>query len=124
MHVHAPGLGGDHVAAARHDALPLLVTAHDLVDINPVDRLLLNKASLTKALARLPPKKKEKELVPRRIPMVGLHGRAWPELPDKRSRRHDSRDWRQAGRPDQLHASDHARERARGVGQPRPRASD
>ena len=55
LHVHAPGLGGEHVAAAEHDAPPLLVTADDLADINPVDSKLVNAASLTAALARLPP---------------------------------------------------------------------
>ena len=55
LHVHAPGLGGEHVAAAEHDAPPLLVTADDLADINPVDSKLVNAASLRTALARLPP---------------------------------------------------------------------
>ena len=55
LHVHAPRLGGERVAAAEHDAFPLLVTADDLADINPVDSKLVNAASLTAALARLPP---------------------------------------------------------------------
>jgi len=55
LHVHAPGLGGEHVAAAEHDAPPLLVTADDLADINPVDSKLVNAASLRAALASLPP---------------------------------------------------------------------
>ena len=32
LHVHAPGL-----VVAEHDAQPLLLTANDLADINPVD---------------------------------------------------------------------------------------
>ena len=55
LHVHAPGLGGEHVAAAEHDAPPLLVTADDLADINPVDSKLVNAASLAATFARLPP---------------------------------------------------------------------
>ena len=55
LHVHAPGLGADHVAAAEHGAPPLLVTEADLRDVHPVDASFVNAASLTAALARLPP---------------------------------------------------------------------
>ena len=55
LHVHAPGLGGEHVAAAEHGEHPLLVTEADLAHINPVDSNFVNAASLTAALARLPP---------------------------------------------------------------------
>ena len=55
LHVHAPGLGGEHVAAAEHDAHPLLLTADDLAEVNPVDSKLVIANDLTAALARLPP---------------------------------------------------------------------
>ena len=46
---------GDHVAVAEHGAPPLLVTEADLSGVHPVDANLVNAASLTAALARLPP---------------------------------------------------------------------
>ena len=55
LHVHAPGLGGEYVAAAEHDGPPLLLTADDLADIHPVDSKFVSAASLTAALASLPP---------------------------------------------------------------------
>ena len=57
LHVYAPGFAGDQVAAAEHDAPRLLITAEDLLDINSVDSVLVCAASLTAALASLPPGK-------------------------------------------------------------------
>ena len=42
LHVHAPGLEGEHVAAAEHGAPLLPVTEADLADINPLDCKMIN----------------------------------------------------------------------------------
>ena len=55
LHMYSPGLEGGLVAAAEHDASPLLISAVDLAEINPVDSKLVNAASLRTALANLPP---------------------------------------------------------------------
>ena len=55
LHRYAPGLDDELVAAAEHDASPLLVSAVDIAEINPVDSKLVNAASLRTALANLPP---------------------------------------------------------------------
>ena len=53
--MYAPGLEGGLVAAAEHDASPLLISAVDLAEINPVDSKLVATATLKAALANLPP---------------------------------------------------------------------
>ena len=55
LHVHAPGVGAERIAAAEHNVLPLLVTLADLADVSPLDCKLINQASLTAALGALPP---------------------------------------------------------------------
>ena len=55
LHMHAPGIGDERVAAAQHNVLPLLVTLADLADVSAVDSKLVNQASLRAALNALPP---------------------------------------------------------------------
>ena len=45
----------DHVAAAKRDEPPPLLTLDDLSDINPLDSKLMSAATLVKALDDVPP---------------------------------------------------------------------